>query len=84
MLNQRKQQQQKNQMNFLHLSSTRTIKINPEYSKLVNPLSKSEYDILKNSIKEDGLHYPIVINPKGEILDGHHRYKICKELDITN
>jgi ParB-like chromosome segregation protein Spo0J len=58
------------------------IKINPEYFKLVNPLSNAEYDVLKNSIKEDGLHYPIVVNSKGDILDGHHRYKICKELDI--
>jgi DNA modification methylase len=62
--------------------STTTIKINFEYSKLVNPLSQLEYEELKNSIREDGLHYPIVINSKGEILDGHHRYKICKELDI--
>jgi DNA modification methylase/ParB-like chromosome segregation protein Spo0J len=37
--------------------------------------------MLKDSIKKDGLHYPIVVNPTGEILDGHHRYKICKELD---
>ena len=58
------------------------IKINPEYSKLVNPLSNAEYDTLKNSIKEDGLHYPIIINSKGELLDGHHRYKISKELDV--
>ena len=58
------------------------IKINPEYSSLVHPLSDLEYEALKNSIKEDGLHYPIVINSKGEILDGHHRYKICTELDI--
>jgi predicted methyltransferase len=58
------------------------IKINPEYSKLVYPLSNAEYQVLKNSIREDGLHYPIIINPKGEILDGHHRYKICKEIDI--
>jgi hypothetical protein len=27
-------------------------------------------------------YYPIVVNPTGEILDGHHRYKICKELHI--
>jgi DNA modification methylase len=58
------------------------IKINPEYSKLVYPLSNAEYQVLKNSIREDGLHYPIIINPKGEILDGHHRYKICKEIGI--
>ncbi len=31
-------------------SSSTNIKINPEYSKLVNPLSKLEYDVLKNSI----------------------------------
>ena len=37
---------------------------------------------MKNSIKQDGLHYPIVINSKEEILDGHDRYKICTELDI--
>ena len=59
-----------------------TIKINLEYSKLVSPLSNQEYEMLKDSIKKDGLHYPIVVNSKGEILDGHHRYKICKELDI--
>jgi 16S rRNA G966 N2-methylase RsmD len=37
--------------------------------------------MLKDSIKKDGLHYPIVVNPTGDILDGYHRYKICKELD---
>jgi len=54
--------------------------INPEYSKLISPLSNQEYRMLKDSIKKDGLHYPIVVNSKGEILDSHHRYKICKEL----
>jgi len=58
------------------------IKIKPEYAKLVYPLSNLEYEALKDSTKVDGLHYPIVTNSKGEILDGHHRYKICKELDI--
>ena len=63
-------------------SSTNINKINPEYTKLVNPLSNNEYEALKNSIKEDGLHYSIIITSKGEILDGHHRYKICKDLHI--
>ena len=56
--------------------------VNPEYSSLVHPLSDLEYETLKNSIKEDGLYYPIIVNPKVEILDGHHRYQICKELGI--
>ena len=38
--------------------------------------------MLKDSIKQDGLHYPIVVSSAGEILDGHHRHKICKELDM--
>ena len=38
-----------------------TITVNPEYSNLVHPLSDLEYETLKNSIKEDGLHYPIIV-----------------------
>jgi site-specific DNA-methyltransferase (adenine-specific) len=63
-------------------TATTNFKINLEYSKLVNPLTNAEYEALKNSIREDGLHYSIVINLKEEILDGHHRYKICKDLGI--
>ena len=61
--------------NFQNLNKI-TIKINPEYSNLVYPLSKLEYEQLKDSIRKDGLYLPIVINPKGEILDGHNRHKI--------
>jgi 16S rRNA G966 N2-methylase RsmD len=58
------------------------IKMKPEYSKLVNPLSKLEYKVLKQSISNKGLHLPIIVNQDNIILDGHHRYKICKELYI--
>lgn len=64
-------------------STSITIKINSEHVQLVYPLSDLEYQILKNSIKEVGLHYPIIVNLKGDILDGYHRYKICKELGFT-
>jgi ParB-like chromosome segregation protein Spo0J len=65
-------------------SSLRTnfIKINPEYSKLVNPLSNTEYETLKSSISNKGLHLPIIINQNSVILDGHNRLKICQELGI--
>src|SRR5215204_3226103 len=63
-------------------SSTTNLKINPEYSKLVSPLSNLEFQALKNSISEKGLHLPIIVNQENVILDGHHRYKICKELAI--
>ena len=58
------------------------ITINPEYSKLVNPLSKLEYKILKESINNKGLHLPIIVNQDNDILDGHNRLKICRELGI--
>ncbi|HSF51251.1 MAG TPA: ParB N-terminal domain-containing protein, partial [Nitrososphaeraceae archaeon] len=63
-------------------STTTNIKINPEYVKLINPLTKLEYDVLKNSISNKGLHLPIIINQDNVILDGHNRLKICQELGI--
>jgi hypothetical protein len=50
-------------MTFTNTSSNE-IKVNPEYYKIVNPLSNIEYESLNKSIKVDGLHYPIVINSK--------------------
>lgn len=62
--------------------SSREIKINPEYQSLVFGLSDEEYKTLKNSIiAADGLYVPIIVNQNGVILDGHHRYKACKELN---
>ena len=41
-----------------------------------------EYETLKNSISNKGLHLPIIINQDNVILDGHNRLKICQELGI--
>jgi len=40
---------------------------------------------IKNSISSNNLThlYPIKINRSGEILDGHHRYKVCKDLGLS-
>ena len=54
--------------------------INQKYVALLPHLSKGEYEALKASIREEGMHCPIIINEKMVILDGHHRYKICMEL----
>jgi len=53
-----------------------------EYEKLVPPLPKEEYNQLKSSIRTNGLYLPIIINQKGVLLDGHHRHRICNELNI--
>jgi len=59
------------------------LKINPEYEKILPPLSDEEYEALKNSIQKEGLLIPIVVNEQNTIVDGHHRYKICKQLGIS-
>ena len=57
-------------------------RINNDYQKLIFPLPEMDYQELKRSIKENGLWQPLIINPKGIILDGHHRFKACQELGI--
>ena len=55
----------------------------PDYESLIPPMSKTDYNNLFASIKEDGVIIdPLVINQDGELLDGHHRYKIARELDL--
>ena len=56
------------------------IKINEEYAKLVPPMTDKEYQGLKLSIEVDGQHHPITLNQDGYIIDGHHRFRACKEL----
>lgn len=58
------------------------ITLKPEYRAICPPLSKREYEALKRSIGENGLYEPITTNPEGIILDGHHRYRACRELGI--
>ena len=45
-------------------------------------MSAEEYESFKEDIKENGLLVPIIVNQEGVILDGHHRYRACKELGI--
>lgn len=58
------------------------LKVDEEYRSLLPPLSQPESEALKRSIKEDGLHYPIIANKHGIVLDGHNRLKVCRELGI--
>lgn len=59
------------------------LKINPLYEKYSNDPACIHYQIIKDSIRDNGQYNKIILNEKGEILDGHKRYKSCNELDIT-
>jgi ParB-like chromosome segregation protein Spo0J len=58
------------------------VTISDEYEGLVPPLPDKDYQELKESIRKDGQFFPITVNEKGEILDGHHRFRACQELSI--
>jgi DNA modification methylase len=53
-----------------------------KYTDRVFSLTKAEYEALKQSIKQNGLHNTIAINEQGDVLDGHHRLRACEELGI--
>src|SRR5215216_147245 len=56
-----------------------------KYANKIYPLTKDEYEALKQSLKDYGYlpQFPIVINRQGDVLDGHHRLKLCAELHKT-
>lgn len=59
-----------------------SLRINPEYDKLLPKMGEQEFAELKASIQSEGQHYPIIVNEDLEVLDGHHRYRACVELGI--
>lgn len=69
-------------MELVQMSKQIQLKVNPEYEKLIPPLTKQEYEEIKYSIQQDGLWNPITINSSNVVLDGHNRFKICQELGI--
>jgi len=59
------------------------ISIKKEYLSLLPPVSEAEYESLKQSIaSKHGLIEAIIINKYGIVLDGHNRFRACKELGI--
>ncbi len=59
-----------------------SLRLNPEYDKLLPKMSDEEFAELKESIKNEGQHYAIIANEDLEVLDGHHRFRACIELGI--
>ena len=47
-------------------------------------MAQDEYEALKEDIVERGVMVPIEFDEDGNVLDGHHRLKICVELGIDN
>lgn len=52
--------------------------------QVMPPLSSDEYAELKADIAARGVMVPVEFDERGNVLDGHHRLKICAELGITD
>lgn len=61
------------------------LKIDPELRDLLPPLTDEEYKQLERNIVENGFdkNFPIM-EWHGYVVDGHNRYKICKEHNIAD
>lgn len=61
------------------------LKIDPELRDLLPPLTDEEYKQLEKNIVENGFdkNFPIM-EWHGYVVDGHNRYKICKDHNITD
>jgi hypothetical protein len=53
-----------------------------EYLNLLPRISETEFQSLKQSIASEGLIVPVIVNKDGIVLDGHNRFRACKELGI--
>ena len=55
--------------------------IDKEFKSIMPPLTEAERNELETSILREGCRDPLVIW-EGTLIDGHHRYEICKQHNI--
>lgn len=62
------------------------ITILPELQHLIPPLASEEFEQLKQNILANGCREPLTLwrhNEQSVLVDGHNRYRICSENDVT-
>lgn len=47
-----------------------------------NRMTSHQRRLLKKSIERDGMIQPVIALPDGTIIDGEHRWRICRELKL--
>ena len=58
------------------------LKINPTFRDLIPPLSAYELEALEAELRHWARAYAPIITWNGTIVDGHHRYEICKKYNL--
>ncbi len=54
----------------------------PAFSELLPPLPYEQYEKLEQDILQNGCYAPIILNEELNIVDGHHRHKICEKHNV--
>ena len=70
-------------MKYLGNVKVTLLKERQEYKELFSPLSESEYEDLRESIREAGILNDLILEKTEEgyiILSGHHRKAVAQEL----
>jgi len=68
--------------NISVIIAPKPLTVKDEYASLVPQISEEEYQTIIQSIKDNGQWVPIITNPQLIILDGHTRFRACKELGL--
>jgi ParB-like chromosome segregation protein Spo0J len=68
-------------MDVAEVTGVDELQINPRFKDAIPPLSPEEYSGLCESILAEGCRDAIIVW-NGQIVDGHNRFEICRELDI--
>jgi ParB-like chromosome segregation protein Spo0J len=55
-----------------------------EKYQVLPSMPPEQFEALKADIAERGVLVPIDVDEQGHILDGHHRYRACTELGVTD
>ena len=63
------------------MSEIKELKINVKFEEAIPPLTSKEYKGLRENIKSEGCRDAITVW-NGYIVDGHNRYRICRELKV--
>lgn len=66
---------------MLEAEKCQAIRLTRQFSDPLRPLTKSEYQRLKDSIKKVGQRTPVVLYAN-ILVEGYHRFKAIKELNI--
>ncbi len=69
------------QNRYLRKSMDQELYIDKEFQTLIRPLSKKEYKQLEANLLADGCLDPIIVWGR-IIIDGHHRYAICRKHNL--